>query len=82
MTGGLNGDTSNEHQTRYKYSPVHQDAAVCCVPNAGRITPYYVTSMWMKHEEGSVATLLGPSEVNDNGPRRKGFHPGRDKLSI
>jgi DUF1680 family protein len=64
MTGGLNGDTSNEHQTRYKYSPVHQDAAVCCVPNAGRITPYYVTSMWMKSDSALVASLLGPSEVN------------------
>jgi uncharacterized protein len=29
-------------QTRYKYSPTHQDAAVCCVPNAVRITPYYL----------------------------------------
>lgn len=63
MTGGLNGDTSNEHQTRYKYSPVHQDAAVCCVPNAGRITPYYITNMWMKTDDGLAATLLGPSEV-------------------
>ncbi len=28
-----------EKQTRYKYSPVHQDVAICCVPNAGRIMP-------------------------------------------
>ena len=63
MCGGLNGDTSVRTQTRYKYSPVHQDVAVCCVPNAGRIAPYYVQSMWMKEERGLVATLLGPCEL-------------------
>jgi uncharacterized protein len=63
MTGGLNGDTSDKKQTRYSYSPVHQDAAVCCVPNAGRITPYYVQNMWMKDKQGLVASLLGPCEV-------------------
>ena len=64
MTGGLNGDTSNKKQTRYSYSPVHQDAAVCCVPNAGRITPYYVQNMWMKDKNGLIASLLGPCEVS------------------
>lgn len=64
MTGGLNGDTSIKNQTRYKYSPVHQDAAVCCVPNAGRITPHFVQNMWMKDENGLVASLLGPCYVN------------------
>ncbi|HEV9035532.1 MAG TPA: beta-L-arabinofuranosidase domain-containing protein [Puia sp.] len=59
MTGGLNGDTT-AHQIRYKYSPVHQDAAVCCVPNAGRIAPYFVDGMWMIGSTGPVATLLGP----------------------
>jgi uncharacterized protein len=63
MTGGRNGDTSNEKQTRYKYSPVHQDAAVCCVPNAGRITPYYIGSMWLKDDHSLAASLLGPNEV-------------------
>ncbi|MEP6951170.1 MAG: beta-L-arabinofuranosidase domain-containing protein [Ginsengibacter sp.] len=64
MTGGLNGDTTKKKQTRYSYSPVHQDAAVCCVPNAGRITPYYVQNMWMRDKQGLVASLLGPCEVN------------------
>lgn len=64
MTGTLNGQPDPERkQTRYKYSPVHQDVAVCCVPNAGRITPYYVQNMWMKDDEGLIASLLGPSEV-------------------
>lgn len=63
MTGGLNGDTSVKHQTRYKYSPVHQDAAVCCVPNAGRIAPYYIQNMWLKEGTALIASLLGPSEL-------------------
>jgi DUF1680 family protein len=61
MTGPQNGDSTQHHQTRYAYSPVHQDAAVCCVPNAGRIAPYYVASMWMSNSQGLAATLLGPS---------------------
>jgi uncharacterized protein len=63
MTGARNGDKSDYKQTRYKYSSAHQDAAVCCVPNAGRITPYFVKSMWMKDAVGFAATLLGASEV-------------------
>ncbi len=51
MYGGLNGDTTVKHQTRYKYSPVHQDAAVCCVPNAGRIAPYFVQYAVDEREE-------------------------------
>ncbi|ULQ54741.1 beta-L-arabinofuranosidase domain-containing protein [Flavihumibacter fluvii] len=64
LTGGDNGDTTDKHQTRYRYSPVHKEAAVCCVPNAGRIVPYYIQNMWMKENNTLVATLLGPSEVN------------------
>lgn len=64
LTGGKHGDTTDKHQTRYRYSPVHKEAAVCCVPNAGRILPYYVQSMWMKDKDGLVATLLGPCEVS------------------
>lgn len=51
-------------QTRYKYSPAHKDAAVCCVPNAGRIYPYFVQNMWMKTDGGIVKTLYGPSKIN------------------
>lgn len=63
MTGGLNGDVSDKNQTRYSYSPVHQDAAVCCVPNAGRMAPYYVQNMWLKGDKALVASLLGPNQV-------------------
>ena len=63
LTGGNNGDTTDRHQTRYRYSPVHREAAVCCVPNAGRVFPYYIEHMWMKDRDGLVASLLGPCEV-------------------
>jgi len=64
MTGTINGQSEPEHQqTRFKYSPAHQDVAVCCVPNAGRISPYFVKSMWMKDREGLIATLPGPCRV-------------------
>jgi DUF1680 family protein len=64
MTGGLNGDTNDKKQTRYSYSPTHQAAAVCCVPNAGRIAPYYIQYMWMKQGNAVVATLLGACNMN------------------
>lgn len=63
LTGGMNGDTTNKKQTRYRYSPVHKEAAVCCVPNAGRIGPAYIQCMWMRNADELVATLLGPCEV-------------------
>jgi len=64
MTGPLHpGDNKNaKHpQWRYKYSPVHQDVAVCCVPNAGRIYPYFIRTMWMRTHQGLMACLFGPS---------------------
>lgn len=64
LTGGKNGDTSDKNQTRYRYSPVHKEAAVCCVPNAGRIGPYYIQHMWMQEDNALVAELLGPCEVS------------------
>ena len=66
MTGPLHpGDVQDKQnpQLRYKYSPVHQDVAVCCVPNAGRILPYYVKSMWLRSAEGLVAALYGSCDL-------------------
>ncbi len=66
MTGGLPAEAADEAdsekpEVRYKYSPAHQDAAVCCVPNAGRIYPCYVKSMWLKDDRGLTAALYGAS---------------------
>lgn len=62
MDGTRNGGKEpGKTQTRYKYSPVHQDVAVCCVPNAGRITPYFLQNAWMQDKEQAlVANLLMP----------------------
>jgi DUF1680 family protein len=48
-------------QTRYRYSPVHQEAAVCCVPNAGRLFPSYVQAQYLQTEDGIALALYGPS---------------------
>jgi len=63
MLGTKNGETEPDRkQTRYKYSPVHQDVAVCCSPNAGRISPYFLQASWLKENENTlVAALLGPN---------------------
>jgi len=64
LTGGRNGDTTDKNQTRYRYSPVHKEAAVCCVPNAGRIGPAYVQNMWMRSPNALIAALLGPCDLS------------------
>ncbi len=63
MLGTKNGETEPDRkQTRYKYSAAHQDVAVCCNPNAGRISPYFVQNSWMKENETTlVATLIMPN---------------------
>lgn len=65
MLGTKNGEAEpGRKQTRYKYSPAHQDVAVCCAPNAGRITPYFLQASWMKEGENTLAaTLLAPNRV-------------------
>lgn len=73
MLGTKNGEVEPDRkQTRYKYSAAHQDVAVCCNPNAGRISPYFIQSSWMKKNENTlVATLLLPNilETEINGSK-------------
>ncbi|MCX6206685.1 MAG: glycoside hydrolase family 127 protein [Bacteroidetes bacterium] len=66
LEGGKNGDQSDKNQTRYRYSPVHKEAAVCCVPNAGKIVASYVENMWFQNGNNVLALLLGPSELKFN----------------
>lgn len=63
MIGTKNGENEPDRkQTRYKYSPAHQDVAVCCSPNAGRIAPYFIQNSWMLENENTlVAALLLPN---------------------
>ena len=67
MTGPLHPDDAQDGhnpQLRYKYSPAHQDVAVCCVPNAGRILPTYVKSMWLRSADGLAAALYGACNLH------------------
>ncbi len=91
MTGPLHpGDfqSMENPQLRYKYSPAHQDVAVCCAPNAGRIMPYYFRAMWMRTTEGLLSALYGASdlrtEVNGVGVRirQETDYPFSPEISI
>jgi DUF1680 family protein len=59
MEGTKNGEVEHDRkQTRYKYSPAHQDVAVCCNPNAGRITPYFLEKAWLKETDNILVNVL------------------------
>ena len=60
MTGNRPDLPADPHQTRYRYSPVHRQAAVCCVPNAGRLLPTYLRGAVLESDEGPVVALYGP----------------------
>ena len=53
-----------QNEERVKYSPVHQDVAVCCAPNAGRIYPYFVQAMYHRTPDGVNVNLFGASETS------------------
>lgn len=61
--------TNKKEGGRLDFSPTQEDVAVCCVPNAGRVMPFYVTGMWYKttvkedKRKGIVAMFFGPSSV-------------------
>lgn len=65
MEGTKNGEIEPDRkQTRYKYSPAHQDVAVCCNPNAGRITPYFIEKSWLQENKNTlVNALLMPNSI-------------------
>jgi uncharacterized protein len=50
---------------RRKFSPTHEDIAVCCNPNAVKLLPYYVSKMWFRLRDGAgiCAFCYGPSEL-------------------
>lgn len=56
----------NGRHGRYKLSPTHDDIACCCNPNATRLLPHYVSSMWLGRSDapGLVALAYGPSELS------------------
>ncbi|WP_163542038.1 beta-L-arabinofuranosidase domain-containing protein [Occultella kanbiaonis] len=48
---------------RWDLSPTHDDAAVCCVPNAGRILPIVVDASIVVDDGGVQVWLYGPVEA-------------------
>jgi hypothetical protein len=42
------------HQ-KWGFSPTHERSAVCCVPNAGRITPYFTRNLMVTEGDSTVA---------------------------
>lgn len=63
LTGVKNLDQPEAGQTRYRCSPVHREAAVCCVPNAGRLWPSYLRSQAFADADGLRVLLYGPASV-------------------
>ncbi|HYO44809.1 MAG TPA: beta-L-arabinofuranosidase domain-containing protein [Candidatus Limnocylindrales bacterium] len=67
MTGvdGFRAQSPVVPQTRYMYSPLHREAASCCVPNAGRLLPTYARYQWLQGEANGrpqvLALLFGAS---------------------
>ena len=57
--------TEHGHAGRFMYSPTHEQAAVCCNPNAVKLLPYYTSRMWLRlpEDRGICAFCYGPSEL-------------------
>ncbi len=55
---GFRPPSTEVAQTRYMYSPVHREAAVCCVPNAGRLLPTYLRYLWLRGVRGGRPQLV------------------------
>jgi DUF1680 family protein len=53
-----------EKDPRFKYSPTHSDAAVCCNPSYSRNLPYYLSNMFMKAKDGIAVVLYGPAALS------------------
>ena len=58
--------TTEGNGGRRKFSPTHEDVAVCCNPNAVKLMPYYTSRMWLqlRDTDGVCAFCYGPSQLN------------------
>jgi len=56
----------DEMGKRQRFSPTHEQVAVCCCPNSTRVASYFIRNAWMRptcEEPALVATLYGPCEM-------------------
>lgn len=65
---------TREMGTRWDYSPTHDDAAVCCAPNAGRLLPVFARHMVGETPDGYRVQLYGPVTV--------GFRRGAGEVTV
>jgi DUF1680 family protein len=49
------GITNGTPNSRWDYSPAHEDVAVCCAPNAARVTPYFTRGLINTQADGTLA---------------------------
>jgi hypothetical protein len=64
MSGNRSGAPDDPHQTRYRYSALHREAAVCCVPNAGRLLPTFLRGAVQVADRDVVVALYGPMRAS------------------
>jgi hypothetical protein len=83
--------TSEGSGGRFKFSPTHENIAVCCNPNASKLMPYYVDGMWMSRSgdsQGLVAMFYGPVSLKTKingvsvGIRQKTHFPFSDTVGF
>ncbi|TSA37567.1 MAG: hypothetical protein D4R65_00460 [Verrucomicrobiaceae bacterium] len=57
--------THKERGGRCKYSPTHEDVAVCCPPTAGKMYAYLTNYLWMKEARGNglAAVTYAPNSL-------------------
>ena len=66
MAGQRFGLEPDPVQTRYRYSPVHRQAAVCCVPNAGKLLPTYLRGALLRDSDDVAIAHFGPMRAKIN----------------
>lgn len=60
MCGNRPDLAADPRQQRYRYSPVHRETAVCCVPNAARLLPTYLRGAVLRLGCDIVVAFYGP----------------------
>lgn len=53
-------DASHAINPRYDYSPTHDDAAVCCAPNACKLMPLFAEHAFLQSDDCLIANLFLP----------------------
>ncbi len=63
LSSGSSLEGNAGENIRYKYSVAHQDVAVCCVPNAGRIHSYFLDAVYQSSDDQIDINIYVPSST-------------------